>query len=168
MFAPDKISASMATRPKLKKGNGLFSFVSGRQYASENHLAILGHPLEAENRDELGLASIRRRRFPPNGGRASPSRRFPRAETLSRVPYHLQPREIQARSRSDSLLGRRPTGLGSGVAKGHQEVRDDIRQIDGTMLGATLRDRRNDPRSVARRPIFPDHDTEPVMAFSAT
>ena len=40
VFAPDKISASMATRPQLKKGNELFSFVSGRQYASENHLAI--------------------------------------------------------------------------------------------------------------------------------
>lgn len=32
------------------------------------------------------------------------------------------------------------TGLGSGVAKGHQDVRNDIRQFDGTMLGATLRD----------------------------
>ena len=37
------------------------------------------------------------------------------------------------------------TGLGSGVAKGHQEVRDDIRQIDGTIA------RRNDAGQ-AKRP----------------
>lgn len=78
------------------------------------------------------------------------------------------------REKSKLVLGRtlssdaESMGLGSGVAKGHQEVRDDIRQIDGTMLGATIRDKRNDPRSVARRPIFPDYDSEPVMAFSAT
>lgn len=33
-----------------------------------------------------------------------------------------------------------PTGLGGGVAKEHGEVRSDIRQLDATMLGETLRD----------------------------
>jgi phage gp29-like protein len=50
------------------------------------------------------------------------------------------------REKSKLILGQtlsadsQPTGLGSGVAAGHEAVRGDIRQWDALMLGTTLRD----------------------------
>lgn len=53
---------------------------------------------------------------------------------------------ICQREKSKLILGQtlssdaQSTGLGSGVAKGQSEVREDIRKFDSTLLGATLKD----------------------------
>lgn len=53
---------------------------------------------------------------------------------------------ICQREKSKLILGQtlsseaQATGMGSGVAKGHSDVRNDIRQFDAVILGQTLRD----------------------------
>ena len=53
---------------------------------------------------------------------------------------------ICQREKSKLILGQtlsaeaQPTGLGSGVAKGQSDVREDIRKFDSVLLGSTLKD----------------------------
>jgi hypothetical protein len=84
------------------------------------------------------IPAIRGRGIPSDRGRAPASLHFAKWRRLRQISHGLQPREIKTRPRPDPILGRRI--YRTWLWGANQDVRDDIRQFDGTMLGATLRE----------------------------